>query len=146
MKLHSLIRYLALSVHHAEEGVNQAAAARFLEHFPDGKPKEESFDVYGSKRSLPRSSFQHHRTPGIRSARYTIESDALPGGMVTLMDNEGVPEEIASIEVPLKRSLFHKAASITVALEIVDRETSLGTDRVHEAYLSHPHPLPGEPE
>ena len=142
MKLHSLLRYLALSTQYAAESVSQQAARHFLDHFPDGKPDEAEFAVGDERRTLPKSTLRHHRMPGIRNAHFTVKSDVLPGGEVTLADGQDVSERMASIEVPLKRGLLRRASSITIHLELGYDDATEGVQRVNEHYLSHPAPIP----
>ena len=142
MKLHELLRYLSLSVQYASDKVSRQAAQHFLDHYPDGKPHTTEFETEDGKRALPSSSFRHHRAPGVHRAKFKVESDVLPGGEVSMTDEEDVSEELRSLDIPLKRGLFRRAAQISVTLELVDQEHPEGIERVHEHYLSHPAPIP----
>lgn len=144
MKLHDLLRYLALSAQHAAAGVDKKGADEFLKYYPEGTPDSIEFVINGQKRTLPRSVFEHHQVPGVRKARFRIDSDALPGADVSLEDEAGLGEEISSIEVPMKRSFFRRAAQIHISLELHQQDKPEGVHRVHEAYLSDPEPIPGK--
>ena len=135
--LHGLLRYLVLATQHATTAGNEQSAESFLDYYPDGTPKTVEFDVHGEKRVLPRSAFHHHRSPGLSRARFRVESDAIPGGEITLDSNDGEPESVPSILVPLKRGLFRRSAHITINIELQQQGEVEAIGRVHEDLLNH---------